>query len=137
MDKPVLRRWGVGPYELVILGVAAVAVIVAAIAVDPAIALGLIPVGLMLSFSLWFDIRITDDELIVRYPFSPTRIPRTAIDHAKFEYAFIGGSQLWIHLRDGSITKVGMLPKASSSELSGDPAPPGSAAYEITAWARK
>lgn len=137
MQDPVLRRWGASPYELIILGATAVAVIVAAIAVDPAIALGLVPVGLMLSYALWFDIRITEDELIVRYPFSPTRIPRSAIDHAEFEYAFPGTSQLWIHLRDGSITKVGMTPKASSSELSGDPAQPGSAAYEITAWARK
>jgi hypothetical protein len=136
MHEPVLRRWGATPYELVIVGAGAVAMIVAAITVEAAIALGLIPLGLLLSYTLWFDIRITEDELIVRYPFSPTRIPRSAIDHAEFEYVFPGTSQLWIHLRDGSVTRVGMVPRASSSELSGDPAQPGSAAYEITAWAR-
>jgi hypothetical protein len=87
----------------------------------------------------WFPprYRLTEDELILRFLFVTTRIPRADVDFAKFEYDFPGISMLYVHRRDGIIVKVRMDPKWTSSELTGDPAQPGSAAYEITAWARK
>lgn len=137
MPAPVLRRWGRDWPGIVLTSVALLASIVAGIVVEPEIALLALPIAGLLGWLLTTYIELTEDELILRYPFSPTHIPRAKVDFAKFEYAFLGGSQLWIHLRDGSITKVGLTPKLTSSELSGDPAQPGSAAYEITAWARK
>ncbi|MDX6283543.1 MAG: hypothetical protein QOH03_4614 [Kribbellaceae bacterium] len=81
---------------------------------------------------------LTEDELLLRFLFvTVQRIPRREVDFAKFEYDAPGISRLHVHRRDGSVVKVRMNPKWTSTELSGDPAQPGSAAYEITEWAGK
>ncbi|MEV6418040.1 hypothetical protein [Kribbella sp. NPDC051718] len=81
---------------------------------------------------------LTDDTLILRTWFVVRyRIPRAEVDFAKFEWDLPNISNLHVHRRDGSVVKLSMNPKWTSTELSGDPAQPGSAAYEITEWARK
>ncbi|WP_328328462.1 hypothetical protein OHA70_03585 [Kribbella sp. NBC_00382] len=81
---------------------------------------------------------LSEDELTLRYWFVVRhRIPRSEVAFAKFEYDFPGIARLHVHRRDGSVVKVRMEPRWTSTELSGDPAQPGSAAYEITEWARK
>jgi hypothetical protein len=87
----------------------------------------------------WFppQYELAEDELTLRSVVQTFRIPRAEVDFAKFEYDAPGIARLHVHRRDGSVVKVPMQPKWTSSELSGDPAQPGSAAYEITEWARK
>jgi hypothetical protein len=80
---------------------------------------------------------LTEDVLILRFLWTTTQLPRTCVDYAKFEYDPPGQAMLHVHRRDGIVVKVPMTPKWTSTELSGDPAQPGSAAYEITEWARK
>lgn len=80
---------------------------------------------------------LLEDELVLRFLWTTRRIPRADVDYAKFQYDPPGQSMLHVHRRDGIVVKVRMDPKWTSTELSGDPAQPGSAAYEITEWARK
>ncbi|TCO48395.1 hypothetical protein EV646_104213 [Kribbella antiqua] len=69
--------------------------------------------------------------MIVR-PIGVRRVARGEVVSAEFLWS--GG--LRIRLRDGSRLRANLSPKWSSTELSGDPPPPDSAAYVITRWAQ-
>jgi hypothetical protein len=90
----------------------------------PVLALALLTVALLRP-----RVRITDNELLIRYPIGSRRIPRSHVHSAEFTLA-----GLTIHLRDGGRFAI-LQPKLSSTELSGDPPPVDSAAYQITQWA--
>ncbi|MFD7159877.1 hypothetical protein ACFV9C_35145 [Kribbella sp. NPDC059898] len=95
-----------------------------------------IPLSLvMLAVVLREELRLTDDDLVFRTIFGTTRIPRAEIESARFDYHLVGGVYLEIHRRDGRVEKLRVSPKATSTELSGDPPAPDSAAYQITRWA--
>jgi hypothetical protein len=75
--------------------------------------------------------RLTEDELVLRYPVGSRRIPRTEVVSARFTW-----QGMRIQLRDGSTAFAFLTPKWSSTELSSGGVPePGSAAYRITEWA--
>ncbi|MEU4395475.1 hypothetical protein [Kribbella sp. NPDC023855] len=136
MHEPVLRHWGPGRFIVTCIGVLIVAAIVAAIVVDPAIAAAIVLLLFVLVMAMVNDVKITEDELLLGHPIRTSRIARSEVDFARFEYRPLG-IFLEIHLRDGRVIQVLQQPKMTSTELSGDPPQPGGAAYEITAWARK
>lgn len=76
--------------------------------------------------------RITPDELQIRILLT-RRIPRAQVESAKVTH--LG---LVIRRRDGGSEFAVLAPRMTSTELSwgGEPEP-GSAAYEITRWARR
>jgi hypothetical protein len=76
-------------------------------------------------------VRTTKDELVLRRVFGTTRIPRADVVSAEF-----GWRGLHIRLRDGRKAFSRLAPKMTSTELSGDPPAPDSAAYQITRWAQ-
>jgi hypothetical protein len=57
------------------------------------------------------------------------------IAFAKFDYKPLG-VYLDIHRRNGQVDHLRFQPKMTSTELSGDPPRPDSAAYQITEWAQ-
>ncbi|WP_157979740.1 PH domain-containing protein [Kribbella monticola] len=76
--------------------------------------------------------RLTEDELVLRYPIGTRRIPRSQVVDARFTY-----NGMRIRLRDGSRVHAFLQPKWSSTELSSGGVPgPDSAAYKITEWAK-
>ena len=77
-------------------------------------------------------VRITAHELVIRYPIGGRRIRRAEVVSARFNYF-----GLVIRLRDGGTAFAFLAPKLTSTELSpGSQPEPGSAAYEITQWAK-
>ncbi|QNE18627.1 hypothetical protein F1D05_12805 [Kribbella qitaiheensis] len=75
--------------------------------------------------------RLTEDELVLRYPIGTRRIPRAEVSSARFTY-----NGMRIQLRDGSKVFAFLQPKWTSTEMSSGAIPgPGSAAYRITEWA--
>lgn len=136
MPPPVLRHWGPGRFTFACFGVVIVGVIIAAVVVEPTIAVAILPLLFMLLMAMVNDVRITEDELLLGYPISTNRIPRSEVNSAKFEYRPLG-TFLEIHLHDGRVVRVMQSPKLTSTELSGDPPQADSMAYQITAWARK
>jgi hypothetical protein len=90
----------------------------------------LLALALMTVTCLRPRVRITDNELLIRYPIGSRRIPRSHVHSAEFK-----SSGLTIYLRDGNRALAFVMPKLTSTELSGDPPPIDSAAYQITQWA--
>ncbi|GAA1617485.1 hypothetical protein GCM10009789_84310 [Kribbella sancticallisti] len=137
MADPVLRRWGRSRFIIPFVGLLLVAAVVASF-FHWEFALAIVPILALLAFDRSTGVSITDTELVLHYPFSPTRIPREDVDFAVFDWGFFSGrSWLEIHRRDGTVVRYGLLqPKSTSTELSGDPPQPDSAAYQITEWAR-
>ncbi|MFC0627092.1 PH domain-containing protein [Kribbella deserti] len=76
-------------------------------------------------------VRITPTELVIRHPIGSERFPRAEVASARFNYA-----GLIIRTRRGGSAIAFILPKWTSTELSGDEPPPDSAAYQITRWAQ-
>lgn len=135
MPPPVLRHWGPGRFTFACIGVVIVGVIIAAIVVEPTIAVAILPLLFMVLTAMVNDVRITEDELLLGYPISTNRIPRSEVNFARFEYRPLGIC-LEIHLHDGRVVRVMQGPKMTSTELSGDPPRPDSMAFQITEWAR-
>jgi len=135
MPPPVLRQWGCSRLSYILLGSLILAAVVATIVVDPLFAVAVLMLSLLTLFKGTSGLRMTEDELITGYPLSVRRIPRADVDYAKFEWRPLAVT-LDIHLRSGEVVQVSMEPRFTSTELSGDPAQPGSAAYEITQWAK-
>ena len=131
---PGIRRWGAHRVTVVLLTVLPPAAAVMSL-IDPiflpAIVLTLFP----LIAALRVELRLTDDELIFRHLIGTTRIPRSDIAFARFDYKPLG-VYLDIHHHSGHVDHLQFGPKMTSSELSGDPPPPDSAAYQITQWAQ-
>jgi hypothetical protein len=88
-------------------------------------------IGVMTVLWLRLGVRITGDELILRYPIGSQRIPRSEVTSANFN-----SLGLTIHKRDGTTAFGFLTAKLSSTEWSGDAPQPDSAAYQITEWAR-
>jgi hypothetical protein len=80
------------------------------------------------------EVRVTADELLLRHMIGSTRIPRTDVAFARFDYKPLG-TFLEIHRHDGGVALIRFAPKMTSTELSGDPPPPDSLAFQITRWA--
>ncbi|WP_427893782.1 hypothetical protein ACQHIV_12310 [Kribbella sp. GL6] len=129
------RTWRPHRVTRIVSGLIVLATIVTTILLPefwPTIPLSLV----ILAAVLREELRLTDDELVFRTILGTTRIPRAEIESARFDYhVFVGGPYLEIHRRDGRVEKLRVSPKATSTELSGDPPAPDSAAYQITRWA--
>jgi hypothetical protein len=80
-------------------------------------------------------VQLTDDELLLRDDLSSTRIPRSDVSFAQFQYHLLFGCTLEVHRRDGTVVSTFIMPKLSSTEWSGDPPGPDSVATHITRWA--
>jgi hypothetical protein len=81
--------------------------------------------------SRW-SVRLTQTELLIRYPIGGLRIPRADVVSARFNW-----HGLIIRKRDGGKAFAFLAPRMTSTELSsgGEPGP-DSAAYQITEWAQ-
>lgn len=75
-------------------------------------------------------LRITADELMIRYPIGSSHVPRGEVLRAEF-----GSGGLWIYLRGGGRKYAFMMPKMNSSESTGTTPEPDSVARQITEWA--
>ncbi|MEV6281992.1 PH domain-containing protein [Kribbella sp. NPDC051770] len=124
------RRWGLGPVGRTLACVPTGAAVVTTLFVPEMWAL--VPLAAVIAVA-WIrtEIRLTDDELILRYPIGSRRVPRADVLSAEFTW-----SSLRVTLRSGELVRIRFSPKLTSTELSGDPPPPDSAAYQITAWAQ-
>ncbi|HWD81130.1 MAG TPA: hypothetical protein VG497_19690 [Kribbella sp.] len=85
--------------------------------------------------ALRVELRMTENELVLRRPVDTVRIPRADVELARFDWVPFGGTYLEIHRRSGRVDRMPMAPRWTSTELSGDPPAPDSAAYIITRWA--
>ncbi|MER7247768.1 hypothetical protein [Kribbella sp. NPDC000426] len=133
MTDPEIRRWGTHRVTLILLRLLVLAALIAT-AIAPMLWPTIPGALLFLGAAMRYELRLTDDELIFVHAIGSTRIPRTEIAYAKFDYKPFG-IYLDIHRRNGQIDHLPFVPKATSTELSGDPPPPDSAAYQITRWA--
>ncbi|RZU24533.1 hypothetical protein EV645_0176 [Kribbella rubisoli] len=134
MTEPNIRRWGTHRVTLILLRLLVLAALIAT-AIAPMLWPTIPGTLLFLAGAMRYELRLTDDELICRELIGATRIPRTEIAYAKFDYKPFG-VYLDIHRHNGQIDHLRFAPKASSTELSGDPPTPDSAAYQITRWAQ-
>ncbi|GAA0609079.1 PH domain-containing protein [Kribbella sandramycini] len=124
------NRWTRGLFALVWLGLVVTVLFFGEPATDW---LFLLPLTLVIVLAARHDVRITPDELIVRYPIGGYRIPRADVLSARFNYF-----GLVIQLRSGATAFAFATPKLTSAELSSGGQPePGGAAYEITRWAER
>jgi hypothetical protein len=80
------------------------------------------------------EVLVTSDELVIRTLVGSTRIRRHDVERAQYDYKPLGAF-LEIHRRDGRIQRFMRTPKLTSTELSGDPPPRDSLAYQVTRWA--
>jgi hypothetical protein len=81
--------------------------------------------------SRW-SVRLTEDELLIRYPIGGQRIARADVVSANFNTW-----GLVVRKRDGGFAFAFLAPKWNSTELgSGGQPGPDSAAYQITRWAQ-
>ena len=128
------RRWGAHRVTRILLAVPVLAAVVAT-AVAPEFAPAIVPPLVLFVVALRVELRMTDDELVLRRYVDTVRIPRSDVAFAKFDYRPFGAPYLEIHRRSGRVDRMPMAPKLSSTELSGDPPRPDSAAYQITRWA--
>ncbi|GAA1549746.1 hypothetical protein GCM10009741_62430 [Kribbella lupini] len=77
------------------------------------------------------SVRLSGDELLIRYPIGSQRLRRSDVASAHFNYF-----GLVVQLRNGATAFAFLAPKPTSTELSSGGRPePGSASYEITRWA--
>jgi hypothetical protein len=96
------------------------------------------PVFLVVSYlalaalrSRW-TVRLTQDELLIRYPIGSQRVPRPQVESAHFNYW-----GLIIRKRGGGFAFAFLAPRWTSTELSSGGKPgPDSAAFQITRWAQ-
>ncbi|MDX6247916.1 MAG: hypothetical protein QOF10_1276 [Kribbellaceae bacterium] len=96
------------------------------------------PVFLVVSYlalaalrSRW-TVRLTQDELLIRYPIGGQRVRRAQVASAHFNYW-----GLIIRKRGGGFAFAFLAPKWNSTELSSGGKPgPDSAAFHITRWAQ-
>ncbi|TCO41060.1 hypothetical protein EV646_116152 [Kribbella antiqua] len=96
------------------------------------------PVYLLVSYfalaalrSSW-TVRLTRDELLIRYPIGGQRVPRAEVESAHFNYW-----GLIIRKRGGGFAFAFVAPKWTSTELSSGGRPgPDSVAFQITRWAQ-
>ncbi|TDW22842.1 hypothetical protein [Kribbella kalugense] len=132
-ELPEIRRWGAHRVVLIVLRLLVLAAVVVSLIEPmlwPAIPLSLV----VLLGAMRYELRLTDDELVFRELIGSHRIPRVEIEFAKFDYKPLG-VYLDIHRRNGQIDHLRFQPRMTSTELTGDPATPDSAAYQITRWA--
>jgi hypothetical protein len=134
MTEPEIRRWGTHRVTLILLRLLVLAALVAT-AIEHLLWPTIPATLLILGGAMRYELRLTDDELILRELIGATRIPRAEIAYARFDYKPLG-VYLDIHRHNGQIDHLKFAPKATSTELSGDPPPPNSAAHQITRWAQ-
>ncbi|MFC5265457.1 hypothetical protein ACFPJ1_25385 [Kribbella qitaiheensis] len=81
--------------------------------------------------SRW-TVRLTRDELLIRYPIGSQRVPRAQVESAHFN-----SWGLIIRKRGGGFAFAFLAPKWNSTELSSGGRPgPDSPAFQITRWAQ-
>lgn len=132
-EPPEIRRWGTHRVTLIVLRLLVLAAVVATV-IEPWLWPSIPAALVLLGGAMRYELRLTDDELIFRELIGSTRIPRAEIAFAKFDYKPLG-TYLDIHRRNGQVDHLRFQPKMTSTELSGDPPTPDSAAYQISLWA--
>jgi hypothetical protein len=133
VEQPEARRWGPHLLTRILLGIPPLAAVVVSLIVPefwPAVPFTLAP----FIVAMRIEVRLTAEELLLRHLIGSTRIPRQDVAFARFDYKPLGVF-LEIHRRDGGVALIRFAPKLTSSELSGDPPPPDSLAFQITRWA--
>ncbi|WP_371401898.1 hypothetical protein OHA10_28800 [Kribbella sp. NBC_00662] len=133
-QPPQIRRWGTHRLTLIAFRLLILAAIIATV-IQPVLWPSIPATLLVLLLAMRYDLRLTEDELICRDLIGSTRIPRAEIAFAKFDYKPLG-VYLDIHRHNGQIDHLRFQPKLTSTELTGDPPRPDSAAYQITEWAK-
>ncbi|TDW93611.1 hypothetical protein EV137_0902 [Kribbella pratensis] len=129
------RRWGAHRITRIGLGIPVLAA-VAATVIEPEVAPAIVVALLPFIAALRIELRLDDDEVVLRRVLSTVRIPRSDVAFARFDYKPFGVF-LEIHRRSGVVELLPFSPKMTSSELSGDPPPPDSVAYQISRWAEE
>ncbi|WP_328999310.1 hypothetical protein OHA18_33300 [Kribbella sp. NBC_00709] len=132
-ESPEIRRWGPHRVTLIVFRLLVLAALVASV-IEPMLWPSIPMTLVVLGGAMRYELRLTDDELVFRELIGSLRIPRTEIAFAKFDYKPLG-VYLDIHRRNGQIDHLRFQPKMTSSELTGDPPTPDSAAHQITRWA--
>jgi hypothetical protein len=133
-QPPEIHRWGTHRATLIVLRLLVLAAVIATV-IEPLLWPSIPAALVFLGLGMRYDLRLTDDELVCRDLIGSTRIPRAEIAFAKFDYKPMG-VYLDIHRRNGQVDRLRFQPKMTSTELSGDPPTPDSAAYQITEWAQ-
>jgi hypothetical protein len=141
-DLPTEQEWGTAPVWRIIMVLpllAAILGILWTLTEDEVAPLSVTwPVFLVVSYlalaalrSRW-AVRLTQDELLIRYPIGGQRVPRAQVASAHFNYW-----GLIIRKRGGGFAFAFLAPTWNSTELSSGGKPgPDSAAFHITRWAQ-